>query len=530
MISAVTLSVAQNTTPEPTPKPLGENAVKIKQVFSEALSIIEENYVGGQKLDLNKISNNSISSMLQTLDPHSRFLDSKATEEFNSYLKARFFGIGMVIALLPESKENVSKTYIRTTFENSPATRAGLRYGDQIIEIDGVSMQGKSVDEVRGYVVGPRGTTVKIVVERFGKRETFEIVRDAISLPSIPIAYLIRPEIGYIAMTEGFSETTFQEFQKALENLKSRGMKQLILDLRNNNGGFANQARLVANALLPRGRTIYIARSREGKSEKYVSENNSPETAPLVVLTNRRTVSAAEILAGALQDNDRALFIGETTFGKGLIQDTIEIEKTSMLLLTTARYETPSGRLIQRDYSGENLSEYYDNERNSKQAAQPDKSTGAEFKTVSGRVIYGGGGIAPDLNLSPPAPNSKLQNNLNEAILSFSLDLAYGKIAGFEEYKNDRPIVFNYDLKPADLPVTAALYQAFRKFTVERSKIPSAQIDREREFIERGIRAELVTAAYGANVSRRVFNEADEQLKKAVEMLPQAKELAFKAK
>ena len=533
---SITLLLSAISTAQPTVSqtPNKEKAVnsaaaeKISQDFTEALKIIRENYAG-QIPPSDVLVRDSIISMLHTLDPHSNFLDAKATEEFNSSIKAQYFGIGFFMAPLPSGGENGYTTYVRATFENSPANRAGLLYGDKILEVNGVSMQGKSIDEVRANVLGPRGTLVKMIVERAGKRETFEIVRDAISLPSIPIAYLIRPKIGYIAMTDRFSETTFEEFQKAIVDLKSQGMESLVLDLRNNVGGLAKQARLVASAFLPRGRLIYTERGRGGKIQKYVSENDAPEKMPLVVLINNISASAAEIVSGALQDNDRALFVGETTFGKGLIQNLFKTEKNTLLFLTTARYETPSGRVIQRDYSG-SLSEYYENAGNTKGGNQTKKS--AEFKTISGRVIYGGGGIEPDVVLKPEAPNDKrrqLQNRLDDYIRAFSLNLTAGKIAGFESYKIERPIVFNYALKPTDFQVADALYQAFRSFAAEKYKISASQIDAEQEYVKRGIRVELVTAAYGDRTPLRIFNERDNQLEKAIELLPQAKQMAEKS-
>ena len=530
LLSISFVSFSQTPSPQAPAKekaPLSADAEKIRQDLAEALKVVEENHVNGKTPDYNKLFIESINSMLHALDPHSNYLDPAAAAEFNSNINAQYFGIGFFMDQMPGGVADGYQAYVRETFENSPAYRAGLRYGDKILEINGVSMQGKTRDEVRGNVIGPRGTTVKMVVERAGKRASFEIVRDAISLPSIPLVYMIRPEIGYIAMTNGFTETTGEEFQRAMKDLKKKGMRYLLLDLRGNFGGLAKQARIVAETVLPRGKTIYTERGRAEKMQKYVSKNDSPYEMPIVVLIDRNSASASEILSGALQDNDRALFIGETTFGKGLIQVRWNLDKGSLLLLTMARYETPSGRIIQRDYSG-SLYGYYESAGNYGDETQERK----QFKTGAGRVIYGGGGIAPDVPFKPeplPLRKTRMQNRLRDPILAFSFNLTGGKIAGFETYKIDRPIAFNYDLKETDFPIGDALFQAFRVFAAEKYKIPEPEIEGERAFVERSIRAELATAAYGVNAASRIFNEADESLKKAVELLPQAKEMAIRS-
>lgn len=525
ILTLLTGSFAQKPTPEVLQKPLDENALKVRQDLAEALSIVENNYIGGKKLDYNDVFKKTIETMLHTLDPHSSYLDPQDTEFFNAQLNAQYFGVGMIIGDLSDEKGNSLGIYVRAPFESSPASRAGLRYGDKIIEINGLSMLGKSRDEVAGYLRGARGSTVKVTIERAGKREMFQIVRDAIPQASIPIAYMIRPGVGFIAMTKSFTQTTSDEFTRAMGDLKRQGMEHLIIDLRDNQGGYARQAKLVAQTFLPRGKTIYTERGRTGRVQKYVSENDSPDKTPIVILVNHQTVSAAEILAGALQDNDRALFAGETTYGKGLIQNTFKVENSAMLILTTARYETPSGRIIQRDYSG-SLYEYYADAGAISSENRAKK--GAQFKTESGRLIYGGGGITPDLILRSPSPTTSLQSKLNNTIWAFSMDLASGRIAGFEAYKIVRPIIFNYELKETDFPITPALFQAFRNFASEKFQIPPPQIDREREYIVRGMRSELVTAAYGLTTPLRVSNESDDQIKQAVKLLPQAKNLALK--
>lgn len=505
----------------------------IESDVAEALTVIESNHVTGKKLNYNDVFKSSIDGMLHSLDPHSNYFDAKEFEQFRTDQSSRYYGIGATIGDLSDEKDTVIATYIRATFDNAPAHRAGLRYGDKIIEVNGASMLGKPLSEVRNFLRGPRGTQAKIVVERYatGKRENVDIIRDAVSQPSIAEAYMIRPGVGYIAMTGGFNQTTYAEFAEAMKSLKARGMKQLVLDLKNNGGGLVGQAYRVANSFLSTGQTVFTQKGRlDGTTEPYKAENPNPETMPVVVLVNRNSASASEILAGALQDHDRALIVGENTFGKGLVQNPFVLDYGSMLLLTIAKYETPSGRLIQRDYSDGNLYDYYTNGGIKGDDPSLMAPTGAESKTDLGRTVYSGGGINPDVAIKADTITTerfRVQQKMSNPLFAFALDLSAGRIKGHENYKVDRPIVFAYDLKAVDYPISENLYQTFKTFAVQKYKYSPAQIDKEREFVERMLRTELVTAAYGSTTSFQVSNEYDNQLKKAIELLPQAKQLAL---
>ena len=507
----------------------------IEQDVAEALSVIESNHVVGKKIDYNDVFKASIDGMLHSLDPHSNYFDAKEFEQFRTDQSSRYYGIGATIGDLSDPKGNVIATYIKATFDTAPAHRAGLRYGDKIIEVNGTSMLGKSFSEVRNFLRGPRGTQARLVIERSatGKRETVDIVRDAVSQPSISEAYLIRPGVGYIAMTGGFNQTTWGEFSDAMTRLKAAGMKQLVLDLKNNGGGLVGQAFRVAQTFLETGQTVFTQKGRlDGATEPYRAENPNPERMPVVVLVNRNSASASEILAGALQDHDRALIVGENTFGKGLVQNPFPLDYGSMLLLTIAKYETPSGRLIQRDYSNGNLYDYYTNGGIGSEDVNREGPRGAASKTDSGRAVYSGGGITPDVELKPDTitiERARFQQKLNNPIFAFALELTAGRVKGYEVNRVDRPITFSYDLKPTDFPVSEGLYQTFKKFAIDKYKYTPAQIDREREFVERILRSELVTAAYGTTTSLQVSNEYDRQLLKAIDLLPQARKLTTEA-
>ncbi len=504
----------------------------IEQDVAEALTMIQDNHFQGKDLDYNALFKKSIDSMLHTLDPHSNYFDAKEFEEFRTSQQSQYFGIGATIGDLKDKDGKVIGTFIKSTFDTAPANRAGLRYGDKIVEVNGVSMLGKEYFTVRDFLRGPRGTVAKVTVERYGtkKQETVEIVRDAVSTPSISEAYMVRPGIGYVAISGGFNRTTFNEFREAMQELKAQGMKQLVLDLRNNGGGLVREAYFIANSFLKNGQTIFTQKERRANSiREYKAENSNSDDIPLVVMVNGNSASASEILAGALQDNDRALIVGENTFGKGLVQNPFILEYGTMLLLTIAKYETPSGRLIQKDYSNGNLYDYYYNGGSLSDEDKPKVQKGEEKRTTSGRVVYGGGGIAPDVEVKPttvPRASSNVRSKLVNPIVSFVLDVSFGKTKGFENYVVDRPIKYNYDLKNSDFPITETLFAAFKKYAVSKYKVSASQIDSEKEFVQQLLRTEFTTAAYGTQTSLQVFNEYDPQLKRAIEVLPQAEQLA----
>ena len=513
-----------------------KKVVKVEDVekeIAEAVTIIERNYGGTKKLDYNELFKSSIDSMLHTLDPHSNYYDAKEFEAFRTEQSSRYFGIGATIGDLSDENGKVVATFIKATFDGAPAHRAGLRYGDKIVEVNGTSMLGKPFADVRTFLRGPRGTTAKLVVERLasGKRETVEIIRDAVSQPSISEFYMIRPGVGYMAMRGGFNTTTYGEFATAMRSLKAQGMQQLVIDLRDNGGGLVSQAYRVANSFLQNGQTVFTQKGRiEGVTERYPADNPTPDKSPVVLLVNRSTASASEILAGALQDHDRALIVGESTFGKGLVSNPFQLEYGTMLMLVIAKYETPAGRLIQKDYSDGSLYGYYTDGGSLKDELPVDKKPkGTESKTDAGRTVFSGGGINPDVEIKPetiPIERARFQAKLVNPVFAFALELVAGKVKGFETYKVDKPILFDYDIKKQDFPVTEPLFSSFKKFAGDKFKFTAAQIEREREFLERILRTEMVTAAYGSETSGQVFNEYDDQLLKAIELMPQARQLA----
>ena len=507
----------------------------IEQDFSEALSVIEENYVDGVKLDYNNALKSSVIGMLRSLDPHSNFYDAKEFEELQADWRSEYYGVGATI--VDRTVRGQTDTYVIATFEHAPAAKAGLRFGDKIVEVDGQVMKGKPSSDVRDRIRGPKGSVVKVTVERAssGARETVEITRDAVSQPTVPDAYMLKNNVGYIDMQRGFNRTTADEFADALERLRREGMTALVLDLRNNPGGLLDQAVKVASQFLQRDQVILSQRGRiAGADRTYKSENRTPDNVPLVVLVNRNSASASEIVAGALQDHDRALIIGETSFGKGLVQSIIPLEYGTALTLTSSKYLTPSGRLIQRDYTNESLYDYYTRggigSLDDEKRQRPQQPNGPESLTDAGRKVYGGGGIAPDEPVKPRLI-SPAQQRLIDPVFAFVRELVNGRVAGFEDYKVQRPIEFGHVLKADEYPVTDNLFKAFKQFVAKDGsyKLTEAQLDKSREYITRQMRYDIATAAYGSVTAAQVFVSDDPQVSKALEVMPRARELALAA-
>ncbi|MGB8509482.1 MAG: S41 family peptidase [Pyrinomonadaceae bacterium] len=505
---------------------------------AEALTVIQESYVDGGKLDYNNVFKSSIIGMLRSLDPHSNYYDAKEFEEQRADWRSEYYGIGATIG--DRKMGEATNTYVLSTFEATPAYRAGLRFGDRIIEIDGLTVQGKPSGEVRDHLRGPRGTTVKVTIERAstGNRETVEITRDAVAQPTVPDAYMIRPGIGYIDLRRGFNYTTADEFISALDDLRSNGATSYVVDLRDNGGGILDQAVKVAERFLANGQTILTQRGRgaRGVEREYKSENRNPDNSPLVVLVNRGTASASEIVAGALQDHDRALIIGETSFGKGLVQSIMPLDYGTALTLTTSKYYTPSGRLIQRDYSNTSFYDYIyrggigaqDDTKMAKDVTQP---KGPASHTDTGRTIYGGGGITPD-EPSKARTLGQVQLRFIDPVFFFARELVNGRVAGFEDFKIQRQADFNHNLVADDYAVNDRLFKAFKDFVVGKGdafKLTDAQLERQHEFIARQLRYDLATAAYGSVKATQVLIADDPQLTKGIEVLPRARELATAA-
>ncbi len=513
----------------------------IERDYKEAVEAISDGYAG--EIDYEKATQAAIQGMLSTLDPHSMYFPYSEFKKLKEDQDSRFYGIGVTIV---PHRDGV---YIQSAVEGTPAGRLGLRYGDRILEVDGKDAREWSSEQVSKKVRGGRGEEVTIKVDRAGSEAPlyFTIIRDSVPLPSIRNAYMLRQGTGYVGLTGGFQSTSDEELREAITKLKSQGMRQLILDVRGNPGGLLNQAIDVASEFLPRGQEVVSVKGRTEYSEPivYKSSGSDPEDMPLVVLINRGSASASEIVAGAIQDHGRGLLVGETSFGKGLVQKVFQLPFNTGLTLTTARYYTPYGRSLQRDYSSGSLYDYYSRHEEEEKppvssgspapritasltqpSPGPHPPSGPAVKTAAGRVFYGGGGITPDIDVKPLL-YSPVRIRIAEAAFQFTRQLAAGLLPGLEAYKVEK-VQYGRNPKPGDYPINEQVVEAFRSFvrTDALSQLNAAQLDAELDFVKLRLREEIVTAAFSNDAGARVLLDSDPQVLRALEALPDAKRLA----
>jgi len=510
-------------------------AERLESDYTEAISTVEGKYAG--EIDYEKATQAAIQGMLFTLDPHSVYFTSTEFRKLKEDQASQFVGIGVQIL------RHQDGVYIQSAVPGTPAARAGLRYGDRIVAVDGKDAREWSSDEVSRHVRGERGKQVEVTVERVGQESPlhFTIVRGAVPLPSIRNAFMISPNTGYIGLVGGFQETTDDELRNAISELSKENMRQLVLDLRGNTGGLLDEAIKVAGEFLPRDQVILSVKGRSeySGSAVYKSTESEPEDLPLVVLINRNTASASEIVAGAIQDHGRGLIVGETSFGKGLVQHVFPLPYNNGLTLTTARYYTPYGRSVQRDYSSGSLYDYYtrhDDDNPNQPVTQPGqaspiesavpRSNGPSFRTAAGRIFYGGGGITPDFEARPLTPNPA-RNRIAEAAFYFTRQLGAGAVTGLESYRVDK-VDYGRTARTTDFAVTDRVLEAFRNFVRkdQAQHLQVAQVDADLEFVKLRLRDEIITAAFGSDAGQRVLLEADPQALRGVEVLPDAKRLA----
>src|ERR1041385_8075214 len=365
--------------------------------FSDVYALVEQNYAEPVNPD-KAIYNGAIPGMLHVLDPHSNFFDPKSYSLLREEQRGKYYGVGMTVG--PRN----NKVIVIAPFVGTPAYRAGIHPGDVIVAVDGKPTDNMGTTEVADMLKGPKGTQVRVTIVREGapKPMDFVVTRDEIPRYSVDIHFLVKPGIGYMHITQ-FQETTEHEVEQALDQMGD--LKGLILDLRQNPGGLLSEGVAVADTFLHKGQLIVSHHGRSSPEKRYVaSHGNGGRDYPLVVLVNRGTASAAEILAGAIQDHDRGLIVGETTFGKGLVQTVYPLSENTGLALTTAKYYTPSGRLIQREYSSVSLYDYYYS-REQEDGGGGNANNHDIKLTDSGRTVYGGGGITPDEKIQPIKSN-----------------------------------------------------------------------------------------------------------------------------
>jgi carboxyl-terminal processing protease len=478
--------------------------------FTNVYALVEQNYaepIDGDKSDV-AIYDGAIPGMLRVLDPHSNFYDPKAYAKMREDQHGRYYGVGMLI------QQQNNKVYVVTPYENTPSFRAGIRPADIISSVDGkvVSVDGKvpdglvSSDQVAKALKGPKGTHVQVTMVREGQAKplVFDLIRDEIPHPSVDLEYEIRPGIGYIHLTQ-FQETTAQEVIEAVDGFKD--LRGLVFDLRGNPGGLLSQAVEVCDHLLTKGQNIVSQRGRAYPDQNYTATHgNGGKTFPIVVLVNRGTASAAEIVSGALQDHDRALIVGETTFGKGLVQTVYNLSENTGLALTTYHYYTPSGRLIQRNYSGVSLYDYYYNHA----GAQPADTTNREVKfTDAGRTVYGGGGITPDEKIESPK-----SNHFQDELLAKSVFFHFAA-----HYLSNRTVDRNFQV---DEPMLVDFKQYL---TSQNIPWTEADLNGVMDWLKVSIREKIVTSQFGQLQGLHTLADWDPMIQKAVTFLPEAQAL-----
>jgi carboxyl-terminal processing protease len=473
--------------------------------FTKVLDVVQANYA--EPVDVDKaVYQGAIPGMLRMLDPHSNFFDARQFALLREDQRGKYYGVGMVVA----PRDN--HTVVMAPYVGAPAYNAGIRPGDVIVKVDEKSTDGLTTSDVADMLKGAKGTNVKITVTREGYTDPliFNVTRDEIPRHSVDIAFMLKPGVGYIRLS-GFNETTDREISEGLKKLNAASLDGLILDMRGNPGGLLNEAVAVSDMFLDRNQLIVSHHGRASTERKYMTvRGNQGVTVPLVILVNGNSASATEIVSGAVQDHDRGIVVGETTFGKGLVQTVTPLSENTGLALTTARYYTPSGRLIQRDYKSISLYEYHYERK------VPEHPTEVKL-TDSGRQVTGGGGITPDVVIAAPKL-TKFQEALIRGDVFFPYEAGVG---GFtRHYLGERPTVTK------EFTVDDNVMRDFREYLAKHNvHYTEPELAENLDWIKRKIKQEVFMSVYGQQEGFKVELEADPQVQKAVDSIPQARAL-----
>ena len=475
--------------------------------FTKIYSVVDDNFA--DKVDPAKgIYKGAIPGMLRTLDPHSNFFDPKEFAGLKEEQHGKYYGVGMQIGPQPRT----GKVMVIAPFGGTPAYKAGLRPGDIILEVNDKRTDNLTVTEVADLLRGPKGTKVQIVASREGmpKPMTFNVVRDEIPRNSVDTAFFIKPGIAYLRVLQ-FTETTSEEVEKELKGLGEGNIKGLVLDLRENPGGLLNEGVAVAGRWLERGQVVVSHKGRAYPEKPYTARGSQYGMSyPIVVIVNRYSASAAEIVAGALQDHDRAWVVGATTFGKGLVQTVFQMSDNTGMALTTQHYYTPSGRLIQRNYSGISFLDYYYGKRTETKDPMDVKQTDL------GRVVYGGGGITPDQKWEAPKVNK------------FQLDVL--RKSGFFDFT-----AHYFAGKEAKLPEgwvpSEEVLNEFHDFLMKQGvNFTEADWTANHDWLRQGLKTEMYITAFSLEESKKEAAQDDPEVAFAVSALPKAQDLLNRVK
>ena len=508
--------------------------------LNEVLTLITSNYV--EKIEKEKLIRDGISGMMADLDPYSEYLDKKELEELLETSKGEFQGVGMEIAI----KDGYP--IVISPLEGTPAYEAGIKAGDKIVKIDGLSAKGLSGEETQQKIRGFKGSTVRLVVLREGIEDSleFNIKRGVIEIKSVAFAGELEDGIGYVRLTR-FSENAPVELKDALKDLKSQKIKGLILDLRGNPGGLLQEAVSVSELFLKKGEPVLEVKGRKDSKKFYSQAEPVLDKTPLIVLVDFGSASASEIVAGAIQDYDRGLILGDTTFGKGAVQTVFELKDNTALKLTTAKYYIPSGRLIQKERESKNnlTEDTMDVGAQSRQGEMPPQV----YYTKNGRIVYGGGGIVPDIIIPDPVFPRLIQQLLQGGyFFDFAVRFASVQQDISENFRADERVLkefkdflesrgFEYKtsseselekleetIEEEEKSTPGARFSDDTKEILNRlssllRKRKESEFEKDKEFLKWQIEEAVLTKEFGSSTRYKVWARYQEQIKKAIEIL-----------
>jgi carboxyl-terminal processing protease len=484
-------------------QPIAQETKNFLREFTLVLSLIQENYYN--EVDVEKLIYGAIRGMLRTLDPHTNFLDRESFANMKMSQRGSYFGLGIAIAI-----RNNRLTVI-APLPGSPASALGIQAGDIIDKIGQESTKGMDSNTALTKLRGPKETQVEITIIREGYSQplVFTIERAEITLSSVGQAFFIEPSTGYIQLIN-FSETTGQELEKALNSLESQAMQRLLLDLRGNTGGLLQEAVAVTDKFISKGLIVYTkGRMQNAAQQFFATKEGTHPLYPLIILTDLGTASGAEIVAGAIQDHDRGLIVGQTSWGKGLVQSVLSLSYQTGLAMTTARYYTPSGRLIQRDYS-HSFVDYF----KGKSAAE--EKGRRIFKTDLGRVVYGGGGITPDVIVESEMPSEFARRLMSKNIFfNFATTFLSKNRSGIDK----------------DFAVDDEVIRQFEDYLQEQKiAFQSSDVSRDIDFIKMQIKAQIFSHLWGMDEGFKIVIAKDKQVIKALTLWDEAEGLIRKAR
>jgi len=488
------------------------------RAFTAALNAIENSYV--DKVEPDRLVYGAVRGMLGTLDPHSSFFDPREYAQMRERQEGRYYGIGVSIQAID------GDITAMLVFEGSPAYKKGIRRGDILARVAGEDAKGWTVDQAMHKLRGPKGTNVEVGIKRRGYEQLIpiQLTRDEVTIPTVPAYFMIDATTGYIRMQD-FGENTDRDVKHALHDLASKGMKRLLFDVRNNPGGPLDQAIKVANEFLPKGKMIVYTRGRVTNSDQDYRAQEDSEflDIPVVMLANRNSASASEIVTGALQDHDRAYIVGETTFGKALVQSVYRISGGAGLALTTAHYYTPQGRLIQRPWDA-SFDEYLSYSLRDQDSDRPHNPSDLK-RTVAGRPVYSGGGIEPDKRVAGPLEGFN-PGRFGRTLYARGAFANYAqKYAAEGDNRIAQQSTGRKSVKP-NFVVDDAMVADFREqLKTDRVRIDEEAFTKDIEFIRAMIRFEIDNAVFGIAEARRHLITVDPQAQAALAMFSEAQKL-----